>query len=377
MNKLNKRIIVAVSAFAMTVAPVSPAFAGSYNFNISGNGADSKNDVELKNSNTTQVFQENKSDITNKVNISSNTGDNNASKNTGGGVSVTTGDVDVVSYIENQVGSNEAHVEACDCDADIDVSIEGNGAGSRNDVSLRNTQENTVSQNNQTRLRNDVDVDSNTGGNRASKNTGGYVEVETGRVDVASMVSNRAGSNTAHIGNGSGYGSMIDLVIEGNGAKSRNEIDIRNKQANSIFQNNNTRINNNLDVDSNTGENNANYNTGAGVDVMTGDVVVEAGILNEAGFNYADVDCGCVLDVAGSISENGSKSKNEIDLRLDNDTVATQDNYDRFRNYSDILSDTGYNNLYKNTGGDHEVRTGMTWATFVLDNFGGLNLFGV
>lgn len=383
MNKFQKRIVAAVSTSAMVLnMVVVPVSASSYSFEVTGNGADSRNEIEFRRDNSTEVFQNNQSVITNSITVQSNTGSNSASDNTGGDVEVRTGNVKVGTEIINQANVNQAFVEACDCDSDVEVKIGGNGADSRNEVELRTRNNNSVVQNNSTLLNNMVSITGNTGDNEADDNTGGEVEVRTGNVMIAPVkIHNMAGSNTAVIGGGSGQsGSELSLMITGNGADSRNEIEVRSEYDNGIFQNNQTVIANMLELAGFTGGNSVSFNTGDSTTdpfLMTGDVWIGAMVHNEAGFNYADADCGCVLDIAGSISGNGADSRNEVELRLDDESAVRQDNADIIVNAGGVVSDTGSNEVDDNTAGEVEVRTGNTETLLSIMTLGGFNGFGV
>lgn len=74
--------------------------------NITENGADSTNKVDISNSNTTKITQTNTSSIVNTVNVSSNTGGNTAKSNTGGDVSIDTGSTTTTVGIEVTGSSN-------------------------------------------------------------------------------------------------------------------------------------------------------------------------------------------------------------------------------------------------------------------------------
>lgn len=379
MKKMYKQIVVAMAAFAMVVTPT--AQAASYTFEISGNGADSDSEIEFERENSTEVFQNNTSTIQNNIQVKTNTGGNDLNDNTGGNVELRTGDVSVATEIVNQVNANQANVVACDCDTDVDVKVAGNGADSRNEVEIENESKNTVVQNNLTSLQNQVKIAGDTGYNDLNDNTGGDVYARTGNVMIAPVaITNMAGSNTAMIGGQSNGGSELALKVIGNGADSKNEIEVENEQENGLYQNNLTQIGNDLYLKGRTGKNDLNFNTGpAGSDpaLLTGDVWIGAMVHNEAGFNYANADCGCVLDVMGSINGNGADSRNEIELELEDETVVKQDNADVIYTNGNADSDTGSNDLDDNTGGDVEARTGNTETLLSVMTFGGFNGFGV
>src|SRR3990167_7594248 len=125
MNKLSIKIATAVSSAALVVSSfATPLLATTVE--ISGNGSDSDNTVSVEQTNKTEVNQNNTANISNNVNVSSNTGDNKAEDNTGGDVSIDTGDSSANVTVTNSANSNQASVNGC-CPTDTSVKIAGNG----------------------------------------------------------------------------------------------------------------------------------------------------------------------------------------------------------------------------------------------------------
>jgi hypothetical protein len=77
---------------------------------ISGNGSNSDNTVDLKMGQLTEVFQENEADVTNLVWADSDTGGNNAEDNTGGSVSIDTGNASTTVGLSTSANANSASV---------------------------------------------------------------------------------------------------------------------------------------------------------------------------------------------------------------------------------------------------------------------------
>jgi hypothetical protein len=107
MNKLILRIGAAAATAAtwgLIVAPASLADTGCI---ITGNGTNSHNHciVKVKRS-TSGSTQINTANVKNSVNVLSNTGGNTADKNTGGSISVDSGNSDVTVTIKNNINSN-------------------------------------------------------------------------------------------------------------------------------------------------------------------------------------------------------------------------------------------------------------------------------
>ncbi|OGE10623.1 hypothetical protein A3A60_02915 [Candidatus Curtissbacteria bacterium RIFCSPLOWO2_01_FULL_42_26] len=102
-----KRIATALVAGSIIGATVLPAAAlADTSCEISGNGARSHNTCRITIRHSKRIRQSNSSSITNRVKIWISTGGNDANNNTGGDVSITTGDADVEVNITNEVNQN-------------------------------------------------------------------------------------------------------------------------------------------------------------------------------------------------------------------------------------------------------------------------------
>ena len=195
------------------VAQVGGGSGGSFSAEISGNGADSSNRLNLDLGNDVQVFQNNEANIKNTVNVDAFSGFNTANKNTGGNTSVSTGDADVTVGVTNKANSNALDLSSCDCAFGGNVKIAGNGADSTNTANVTLGSALLATQTNDFSCGGDewfgflggsngncagVNVNSGTGGNTANKNTihGSDPMVRTGDAGGDVAVSTQANSNT-------------------------------------------------------------------------------------------------------------------------------------------------------------------------------------
>src|SRR3989344_1822083 len=344
-----------------TAAIIAQGFAGvalaTLDVEISGNGANSDNTANVTVQNQTQVQQNNTANITNNVDVSADTGKNDANKNTGGDVDITTGNATTTVGVSNTANANVADVNEC-CVGDLNVKISGNGAKSDNDATVRVANRTWVDQNNYAKIKNDVDVDSDTGKNDANGNTGGSVSITTGNSSSDVAVSNTANKNVATVGNGSG-GGTLSVVISGNGWNSDNTANVAVRSQTGVRQYNTARIT--KDVDS----------------------------------------CGCILDGTVKIAGNGAKSDNDANVRLASLTAVQQNNdfscgYGHRRgndvnsssenghkstpcNDVNVDLDTGKNDANGNTGdpgGDPSVTTGNAEADVVVETTANTNVVG-
>ncbi len=379
MNKLVYKLTTAVSAAALLTGSVASVAFGTTGVTISGNGADSTNNANVSVSTSNTVTQSNTANIQNNVSISSTTGGNTANKNTGGDTSISTGDANVSSSVSNSANSNVASV-GCNCTGDSAVTISGNGADSTNKVGLDLDNTNVVTQVNQAKVNNNVDIDSTTGGNRANSNTGGDVDITTGDASVDASVSNDVNSNVAQIGGGTGNGAMLDVMVTGNGADSKNTVDVDVDNTTVVTQSNRADISNDIDVDASTGNNRANKNTGGDTSIDTGDADVTVDVSNHANSNVLDLsDCDCAVDATVKVAGNGADSNNKVNLDLDSVTVGTQVNdFGGKGNNVDVDSTTGGNKANENTmgGTDPSVSTGDAGSDITVSTNANSNVMG-
>ena len=276
-----------------------------------------------------------------------------------------------------------------------EIVIDGNGANSDNYVTVNNTNTTSVTQNNTANVTNTVKTDADTGDNKANYNTGGNVGIQTGDAEVKANVSNTLNSNQAQVNCCAAAGT--DVKISGNGAKSDNTVKLGNTNLNSVTQNNNAKVTNDVDADAETGDNDANFNTGGDVVIMTGDAKAKVDVDNSVNFNAADIDCGCEFDVLAKIAGNGAeadnhhhgwfkkwwdKDQNVITLDLVNTQLVGQTNGANLNNDVDVDdAETGDNEASSNTGAvdhasDPAIVTGDAYAETNVSNSGNMNVLG-
>ena len=383
---LKRRIVTGIATSAILLNVLTPIVFAETNVVISGNGAGSDNWANVTQSNTTTVTQNNTANVTNNVDADAKTGDNDANFNTGGTVVVDTGKATVKADIVNTLNSNAAQVDCCAAGS-TDVKISGNGAYSDNGVKLDQTTTTAVRQNNVANVTNNVDADAETGENDANMNTGGDVMIVTGDAKVDTNISTTANVNSTKVGSALGASNpSASFVITGNGAGSGNYITAALAKVTSVSQNNVANVTNNVDADAETGENDANFNTGGDVIIGTGNATVEADIDNAVNFNYADVDCGCTWDVLAKIAGNGAepdfdRADNIIPLTLNSLQAVGQGNLSNLRNdLKDLDAKTGKNDVESNTGsvegGDPAIVTGDALVDTGVNNSGNVNVVG-
>lgn len=186
--------LVALSALLVSAAP-----ALATTIEVSGNGADSSTTANVSVTQTVNILQNNNADINNDVAAKANSGKNDASDNTGGDVSIETGDALVKVSADNKANSNTQKLGCCG-DLSAAVKVSGNGSDSNNEVSLSLSNEYSVEESNNLDIDNDIFVFSNTGDNKAEGNTGGDVRIRTGDANALVAIDNKGNENVIIIG---------------------------------------------------------------------------------------------------------------------------------------------------------------------------------
>ncbi len=380
MTNFKKQIVSAAAAGVLLLNLATPALAET-TIQITGNGADSSNWSTVSQTNTTTVTQNNSANVTNNVNADAKTGGNDANFNTGGNVTVETGAAKTDVNVGNALNSNSAQANCCGV-GDTTVEVSGNGAKSENGVALGSSNTTTIVQNNDANVRNNIDTNAKTGNNEAGSNTGGDVTIKTGAATAKATVATTANSNAAVVGGGMGSSNpSAKFIISGNGADSKNSIKASLANGTTVGQENDAHINNDVDADAKTGDNEANFNTGGDVTIETGAAMTDVNVANAVNFNHADVDCGCLMDVTAKVAGNGAESNNIIELGLGNFQVVGQDNETCLLNEVDGDAKTGYNEANSNTGevdhmSDPTVHTGPATSNTDVENSGNVNTVG-
>ncbi len=279
-------------------AEVKCCQAGNTDVLIEGNGAGSNNTVNLTSVGTTSVSQNNNANVTNNVDAYADTGDNSAKWNTGGDVTINTGNATVNTSVSTTANSNWAKVSpvlGSGSSTEVALRILGNGAGSNNFIGATLVKTTGVNQSNSARVRNDVYADADTGDNKAKFNTGGDVTIDTGNAKVNANVDNMVNFNSADVDCGCAFGLLAK--IDGNGVGGE---EIREDDPNVITallvstqvvdQGNGTSLYNDVDGNSDTGDNKAKWNTGgtngsSDPSVVTGDATDNVGVSNSGNVN--------------------------------------------------------------------------------------------
>lgn len=140
---------------------------------IDTNGANSDNRINISSTDNTTVDQTNTNTPTVTLSVTSNTGNNRANDNTGGGMDLGTGNSNSTMNVTVGGSVNDATID-CGCDPNgttTGLVITHNGSGSTNRIRDDRTHRLDSTQTNVNDPFVSGTVDSNTGRNRANRNT--------------------------------------------------------------------------------------------------------------------------------------------------------------------------------------------------------------
>jgi hypothetical protein len=251
--------------------------------------------------------------------------------------------------------------------ASTDIEIKDNGADSDNDVKVEQSQSTEVKQENESAVSNVVGLTINTGGNTASKNTGGDSKITSGDVEAGVAIHTQVNGNEAMVDSCCDEESDANIDITGNGAKSDSKVETKKESKTKLKQLNDAQVGNVVGAYLETGDNEASKNTNGDSTIKSGDIEAGIEILTEGNANSAKVSGCCGEDSNDiEIKENGYKADTKVTVKAKTKQEAEQDNDGDAENVVGGNVDTGDNVANKQTGGKTTIKTGKVSALISL-----------
>lgn len=276
-------ILVTAALSALFLLPQSAT--AQIQVDVSGNGADTTNNVSVDSTQTTSTTQSNSADISNSVSSNATTGDNSTNNNTGSDVGIATGDVEQSTNVVNQV--NNSQVTTPCCEDSLNLTVTGNGENSVNTIHTNVSTTTVINVTQVATVNNNISLSANTGNNRVSNNYGN-VEVKTGNINVQGNLANVINQTQLTVGAGAWD---ITVIAKNNGVDSTNIIFLDFLNDLLLWKNDIANINNNIYADLNTGGNTAFNNIG-NVFIKTGNIDFSFDVINgPINSNLAEVFC--------------------------------------------------------------------------------------
>src|SRR4030042_4054360 len=148
--------------------------------------------------------------------------------------------------------------------------------------------------------------------------------------------------------------------ISGNGSESESFIDVETERETEVEQKNEADVDNDVKIYANSGENEAEDNTGGDLNIDTGDVEVGVKIENSLNTNMAELDLcdGCGMDGEFKIADNGEGTDNDIKYEAESEVELEQENEGDVDNDVDVTAGSGKNEVDGNTNGNVTIETG-------------------
>lgn len=261
------------------------------------------------------------------------------------------------------------------------------GPFSENSCTVNNTSNVSVSNYNDAKITNYIRAESNTGDNKASYNTLGG-SISTGNATLNTTVSNIANINTTNITGGpaasgnsgsnniTGPGSVNTYGLTGGSyplSGGSNDVMINNEHRVNVDNENTAEVNNMVDVKSNTGDNDAKYNTGPSM-IDTGSSWMGLSVGTHVNDNLTRIAAGAG-GTGGNTATNdttGPFSDNSVTLNTTSDVGVLNYNDMKVKNHVEADSNTGKNEASDTTLGG-TISTGSARAGVGVNTEGNLN----
>lgn len=157
-----------------------------------------------------------------------------------------------------------------------------------------------------------------------------------------------------------------EMVISGNGEGSSNEVSISSTQSTNVQQTNEANVQNNVENDINTGNNETNNNTGD-ASIQTGDANSSVIVNNELNANFAENECCPTPENSYAIEGNGEGSSNSIYSQTGTNINSNQVNNATITNNITVKANTGRNGA-SNNNGDVFIKTGNITSYITVNN---------
>ena len=256
--------------------------------------------------------------------------------------------------------------------ASNDCSNSTTGPFSNNTCTILNSDNITVNNVNDAQIKNYIKAESETGGNSASYNTLGG-NIVTGNASTNVTVSNVANVNTTNVTAALAAAAQNSGSNTITGPFSNNTAYIANNFTADVWNSNTASVKNRVEAESETGENNADFNTGP-ASVITGNAWTGLLVNNHVNDNLTQI-MGAAGGQGSNSAENsttGPFSVNEISLLNNHAARVTNVNDLQVKNYVEAESDSGDNSASKNTLGG-AVDTGNAFTGVGVDTQGNIN----
>lgn len=164
--------------------------------------------------------------------------------------------------------------------------------------------------------------------------------------------------------------ATANVDVSHNGAESNSEVEFETSNKTEVKQENEADIENKVELNANTGQNQANGTTGGDVKLNTGKVNTTVVFANSANFNSALINSCCNLlgDTKLKLANNGAKSKQEVEVEAKSKLELQQENEADVENEVEADVNTGQNQANKGTDSNVALNTGKVNLEVGVEN---------
>lgn len=252
-------------------------------------------------------------------------------------------------------------------------------------ASVSETEGESTSQENEAKVANVLEQTTNTGGNSASKNVGDS-RVETGDANTSGTVITALNTNLDGVAfneynlTGEQTGDLV-LDFEENCLADETGVPVKKVEQSESFQTNEAELENTLVLASDSGDNQASFNTQGDSTVQTGDANVAATVLTFLNNNLAGNVTLAVVNIFGTLigdivfPQEALETQAEPENREET-SASFQNNEAVIENNLLLSANTGENEARLNTGGETTIETGEATAETQVVNVANNNLAG-
>ncbi|MBI2617194.1 hypothetical protein HYW55_03620 [Candidatus Gottesmanbacteria bacterium] len=331
-----KKIATLTGAAVLLAATLVPAFAANSCTN-STTGPFSNNTCTVNNTSNVTVNNVNDAQIINRVNSTSNTGNNSASYNTLGG-SIVTGNATNNTTVSSVANISTTNLTIGSGGSNNIAGNEITGPYSNNAAYINNRTRVDVYNSNTATVKNSVNATADTGNNSADYNTG-PATVQTGNSWLNLGVLTHVNDSLTDLNLGAGGTGNNTAFNSTTGPFSNNAAVINNDIYAYVNNVNDLQVKNRVNARALTGNNSASYNT-LGGDITTGNATAGVGVNTEGNINttmIATAMGGFANDASSSVtgpySNNAQYVNNNKNVTVDNwNNKCQSHNADRIRN---------------------------------------------
>ncbi len=142
----------------------------------------------------------------------------------------------------------------------------------------------------------------------------------------------------------------ITVEVSGNGNGTNNSVAVESSQTTTVSQSNTANVSSDVHQEANTGDNQANANSG-NTQISTGDVTTSTTVTSNVNNSVVNVDNCCAgQGITVTVSGNGADSTNSVKVGVGQNVSVSIDQTANVNNQVSLTADSGHNQASGNSG---------------------------